>query len=143
MKAWIVRFVVLAMLGALVIYFMGEPQRHRKRADRVAGKAALLKAMQLQERFLKEKQLYADQTQLAAAIGISSGTTIYSGENPGAAAGSNYTIAVELSADRRSFTLTASPLPPFTDSECGTFTLTSNSVRSWATAPDNDKACRW
>jgi len=123
---------VVVVISILVAVAYPSYQDYVRKGKRAEGKGALLRASQVSERFFSDQNRYANQTELAAAMGVTAGTTIYSGENPNTAANASYTITVALGAGNTSYTLTATPNAPFTDTGatgCGNLTLTSAGVR--------------
>jgi type IV pilus assembly protein PilE len=127
--------IVVAVMAIIVSVALPSYQSHVRKGKRAEGKAALLRGAQYEERFFSDNVRYATQAELAAAYGVTSGTTIYSGENPNTSTGT-YTVTVALGAGNTSFTLTATPNAPHADTECGNLTLTSTGVRNQTgTAP--------
>jgi type IV pilus assembly protein PilE len=130
--------VVVAILAAIAY---PSYQEHVAKSRRAEGKSALLKAAQVQERFFTDKNRYATLAELAPASGVTSGTTIYSGENPNVP--SYYTITLTPATPTTTFTLTAEPNPTtFPDPKCGNFTLTNTGLRGWSSGT-NPNLCRW
>lgn len=126
---------VIVVIGILIAIGFPSYQEHVRKGKRAEGKAALLRAAQLQERFFSDNNQYATQAQLAAAFGAAG--AIYSGDNPNSTAGA-YTVTVALGAGNTSHTLTATPNGGHTDPNCGNLTLTSAGVRGRSgTAPMN------
>ena len=129
----IVAVVIVAIL-AKVAYPIYQDQVNRSR--RAEGKAALLKAAQLQERnyvngdpnVANSPPTYVTSAVLAQLFGLANNATIYSGENPGSAQGW-YTITVAAPTPTCAladcFVLTATPNASrnFTDADCGALTL--------------------
>lgn len=131
----IVAVVVVAIL-ARIAYPIYQDQVNRSR--RAEGKAALLKAAQLQERnyvngdpnVANSAPTYVTSAVLAQLFGLANNATIYSGENPSSAQGW-YTITVDAAAAGCAladcFVLRATPNASrnFADAECGALTLDS------------------
>ena len=143
----IVAVVIVAIL-ARIAYPVYQDQVNRAR--RAEGKAALLKAAQLQERnytngdpnVANSSPRYVDSGVLAQLFGLANGAVIYSGENPGTATGW-YTITVDawpnagcniaaLAGQEQCFQLRATPnaARSFVDAECGELTLDSAGRRT-------------
>lgn len=140
--------IAVVIIGILAAVAYPSYQDSINKSRRAEGKSALLKAAQVQERFFTDQNRYANQAELAPASGVTSGTTISSGENPNVAG--YYTVAVALGGPggNTAFTLTATPTTAFpnemsgTAPRCGEFTLTSTGVRGWSTGT-NPNLCRW
>jgi len=123
--------ITVVVIGILVAVGFPTYQDQVRKGKRAEGKAALLKAAQLQERFFSDNNQYATQAQLAQAFGAAT-ATIYSGENPSLVSGA-YTITVALAGVNNTWhMLTATPNPAsgHTDPQCGNLELTSAGVRS-------------
>ena len=140
--------VMVAVLVVAILAAVAYPsyQEHLTRSKRAEGKAALLKAAQLQERnYLNgdpnnadanRPPTYVDTAGLARLFGLAAADTIYSGERPEANTGW-YTISVDVPAGgtgcttnlTECFQVRATPnnAAPrnFSDGGCNQFTLDS------------------
>jgi len=152
---------VIAILAAIAYPSYMEHVRKGKRAE---GKAGLLKAAQVLERWYSDNNSYGTtpappaiptSIDLAPLFGLAAGATVYSGENAGDAT-SSYRVAAAVGACgdlRGCFLLTATPNAPFADADCGNLTLTNTGVRCWSTSgtpaatctpsPANSAKCKW
>lgn len=123
--------VVVVILSLLVTIAFPGYLEHVRKGKRAEGRAALLKAAQLQERYFTDNNRYADSASnpsFQSLFGQACPYPVYSGEDC-ANAGSAYTVAVALGAGNTSFTLTAAPNAGHTDADCGNLTLDSAGVR--------------
>ena len=121
-----VALVVVAILAAIAYPSYNEFTARAKRAE---GKAALLKAAQLQERWYTINNQYS--TTIGPLFGLGAGA-VYSGENPALTSGW-YVLSVVVPAGNQTYTLTATPnnLTSFsTDAKCGNLTLDSTGTRN-------------
>ena len=121
--------IVVAVIAIITAVAYPSYQDHIRKARRAEGKTALLKALQLEERFYTAEQTYT--LNLVPLFGAS-GTAVMSGENP---ATGNYTITAEQDPDvgndlRMGVLLKATPAAPFSDVECGVLTITSTGTRT-------------
>jgi type IV pilus assembly protein PilE len=120
--------VILALLAVIAFPSYQEQVRKGKRAE---GKAALLRAAQLQERSFTDNNRYADSASnpsFQSLMGQACPYPVFSAENCADASGA-YRITVALGAGNTSFTLTATPNGGHTDASCGNLTLDSSGVR--------------
>jgi type IV pilus assembly protein PilE len=144
--------VVVAILAAIAY---PSYQEHLAKSRRAEGKAGLLKAAQVLERFYTDRQNYGNtpappaaptSIDLAPLFGLAAGAVVYSGENPADVRG-YYTITAAAPTGLcplvSCFSLTATPNAPFTDPDCGFFTLTSTGLRNWEKTPALPNKCRW
>src|SRR5262245_15044350 len=141
---------VIAILGAIAY---PSYQEHLRKSRRAEGKGALLKAAQVLERWYTDRNTYGNSPvppaaptsiDIALLNAMAAGATVYSGENPADNRG-YYTISAAVCAGgalNTCFTLTAAPNAPFTDPQCGNFTLSNTGVRGWSTGT-NANVCRW
>ena len=126
-----IALAVIALLAAIALPSYQESVLRGKRAE---AKTALLRTMQLQERFYTTRNTYT--TTLGDLYGVT-GATVGSAEN---AVSGFYTIAA--AADplglTQGYTLTATPGNPngatsgerdFADPKCGNLTLTSTGIK--------------
>lgn len=132
--------VVVVVVAVLAAVAYPSYMDHVRKAKRAEGKAALLKAAQLEERNYSNSATYTTDlvTLFAATTAV-----VYSGENPSDPK-SSYTITAVGCPIAACFTLTATPNAPFTDPICGNFTLSSTGTRgsNSGTASGTD-TCKW
>jgi type IV pilus assembly protein PilE len=123
--------LVIALLSAVAFPAYHDQVRKSKRAE---GKAALLKAAQLQERFYTANGTYT--TDLATLFGTTG--TVRSGEDP---TRGNYDLTVAAAATgglQQGYILTATPNTDratgggFDDLDCNVLTLSSTGVRTYS-----------
>ena len=140
--------LMIAVAVVAIIIAVGLPsyQDQVLKTKRAEGKAALLKAAQLQERFYSSTQLgtakYASD--LSELFGLPAGSTVRSGENPTLG---NYTLTVAAFGGslEEGFLLTATPNNvratggSLVDPECGDLTLTSTGVRAFTGTGTKDR----
>ena len=146
--------IVVVVVGILSAVAYPSYRDYVIKGKRAEGKAALLKAAQMQERYYSDKATYL--ADLAPLFGLAAGATVYSSENPSnpgkdnvAGTGSAaYTIAAAAPTGgcpiNACFSLIATPRAPHDDPVCGKFTLTSTGTRAAieGSASTSDK-CRW
>ena len=102
--------IVVAIIGILATIAYPSYTEYVTRSKRADGKAALLKVQ------LAEEKWRANHTTYTTELGNT-------GLNLGTASPDNYyTIAIP-SANATTYTVTAAPLSPHTDSTCGTFAV--------------------
>jgi len=123
--------IVVAIIGLLAGIGVPTYREYVNKSKRAEGKAALTAAAARLERYYSLNNCYPSSacgspaaTDSASALTVA-GIQGFSGEN---AAKANYNISVTFVA--QTFTLTATPKSPFTDSKCGNMTL-SNTGRKW------------
>lgn len=148
--------LMIAVLVVAILAAIAYPsyQDHLRKARRAEGKTGLLKAAQVLERFYTDRQNYGNTPappaapaliDLAPLSGLAAGAVVFSGENPADTRGFYQVTAAAPTAACplvSCFLLTAAPNAPFTDPECGNFTLTSTGLRNW-TSGTNPNVCRW
>lgn len=100
--------IVVAVIGILSAIAVPAYSEYVKKGKRSDAKAALLKAQIAQEKYR------ANHTQYGTIDDIGISDTSPDG---------NYTIADVGTADETTYTISAEPLSPFSDSECGTFAI--------------------
>lgn len=132
--------IAVVIIGLLAAVAFPSYQEHTRSARRGEGKAALLKAAQLQERIyitgepgFTNPATYSNNTRLPVLFGLAAGATVYSGENPQLNTGA-YTITVDAldaacTTYQQCFVLRATPNGSHTDPKCGVLTLSSAGVR--------------
>jgi type IV pilus assembly protein PilE len=131
--------IVVAVVGILTAIALPSYQEHVRRSKRAEGKAALLKAAQLQERIyitgipgVIAPATYVDDTNLWRLFGFAASAPVYSGEDATVTT-APYRIRVDAPPcgnAQQCFQLRAVPNgTTFTDPKCGDLTLTSTGVR--------------
>ena len=139
--------IVVVVVGILSAVAYPSYRDYVMKGKRAEGKAALLKAAQMQERYYSDKATYL--ADLAPLFGLGAGATVYSSENPSNPGGSAaYTIATEAPTPacpiNACFSLVATPRAPHDDTVCGNFTLTSTGTRaSVGGTKSTTDLCRW
>jgi type IV pilus assembly protein PilE len=130
--------IAVAIVAILVAVGLPSYQEHIRKAKRSEAKAAVLKAMQLQEREYTSTQFYT--TNLAKLFGLADASVVHSGEDPTTG---NYDLTAEavtgasLQEDVR---VTAKPRAGvFADTECESFSLTSTGVRTFTGTGTKEK----
>lgn len=115
--------IVVAVIGVLAAITYPSYKDYVVRSKRSDAKSALLNAQIAQEKYRANSIRYGTLTE----IGVN-----------GTSPDGNYTIAISGTPDATSYTVTATPLSPFTDTGCGTFAVnkdgktTSSSVQTTA-----------
>jgi type IV pilus assembly protein PilE len=122
--------IVVAIIAIITAVAYPSYQDHIRKARRIEGKSALLRAMQLQERAYTANQTY--QTDLGPLFGLAAGAAVRSGEDP---ATGNYDLTAvpdPASGDdlRFSVLIRATPRAPFSDVDCGVLSLTTTGTRT-------------
>lgn len=97
---------------------------HVRKAKRAEGKAALLRAIQLEERAYTSTGTYT--TDLKTLFGSTAAPK--SGEDPNTG---SYELTAAGADLAQGVTITATPAAPFTDADCGVLTLNSSGVRTF------------
>lgn len=131
---------VLCIIGMLALFAYPSYQSHIRKARRTEARAALMQAMQQQERYFTQHNRYAAYSDAATAGSF----PWFSGD---AEAGSAYRITAGGCSGgglQECVMLSATPTASFTDRQCGTLTLNSRGEQtfaglSFAAAPE---ACR-
>lgn len=133
--------VVIGVLASIGLPTYNEQVRKGKRAE---GKAALLKGAQLQERYYTANNAYADSTNFPTLFGLAASASVYShdsGTTQNSDSASPYTITVTAGATgtiASSFQLNAVPNGAFTDSKCGTLSITNTGLKSASSGSVSD-----
>ena len=120
--------IVVAIIAIITAVAYPSYQDHIRKARRTEGKSALLKALQLQERFYTAEQTYT--LNLVPLFGAAA-APVRSGENP---ATGNYTITAVVDPNvgsdlKTGVLLKATPAAPFSDPECGVLSITTTGTR--------------
>lgn len=133
-----IAIVIVALLTTVALPGYLE---HAAKARRAEGRNALLKAAQLQERFYstfvpppgQSTRYAANNAEMMQIFGVTTGGTVYSGENPELATGA-YRIIVQFPAGcvpQSCFQVNAIPNGRHApDTKCGTLTLDSRGART-------------
>ena len=138
--------IAVVIVSLLIVVALPAFQEQIAKGRRAEGKAALLKAMQLQERYYTANGTYAGNDQVPALFGLAAGP-IYSGENP-----NNPESWYVLTADTTGCSpanlnvcvrMVATPRTGYTDANCGTLSLNSAGVRTIAEDAKKDLAYCW
>lgn len=125
--------VVISILAAIALPSYSLYVRKGKRAE---GKAALMKAVQAQERYYTANNTYADSSTFGTLFGLSSGAAVYSrdsGTTPNSDATSPYVLSIAAGATgtiATSFKVVATPQSGFTDPECAIMSITNTGLKS-------------
>ena len=124
--------VTVAVVGILLAIALPAYQEQIRKGRRAEAKTALLKTMQLQERFYTASPNATYSDSVSTLYNIAG--TIYSGENP--AALSWYVITTDITDCGAGETLqtcvrvVATPRAGYVDDNCGVLTLNSRGVRT-------------
>lgn len=114
--------IVVAILGIIAAIAIPNYGAYVKRGHRSEGRAALVDAAALQERY------YSDCNQFAATLGSANNCATNTVNISTSSETGKYTISATTANSNQSFTLTATPT--FTDDECGALTLTQDGTRT-------------
>ena len=121
--------IVVAVIALIVAIAYPSYLEHVTRSKRAQAQAALMKAVQLQERFYTVNGTYATNAQLPGLFGLAAGP-VYSGENPGDEELAWYTLTVDNAGTCTPLSVCvnviATPKAGYTDDNCGI--LTQNTV---------------
>jgi type IV pilus assembly protein PilE len=147
--------IVVAIIAFLSVVAYPSYVEHLRKGKRAEGKAALLKAAQVLERWYSDNNTYGTTPappavpttiDLAPLFALAAGAVVYSGENP-TDNKSSYQITAAPPAVNcplvGCFALIATPNAPFVDADCGNLTLSSVGQRSWTTSPAKPEKCKW
>ena len=126
--------VVVAIIALIVAIAYPSYLEHVARSKRAQAQAAIMKTLQLQERFYTVNGRYATNAQLPTLFGLAAGATVYSGENPGEVELGWYTMSVDTPAGCTDLTVcvnvVATPKAGYTDDNCGTMTQNTVGTRT-------------
>lgn len=126
--------ITVAIVALLTVIALPSYLEHLAKGRRAEGQAALMKALQLQERFYTSNGRYATNAELPSLFGLAA-APVYSGEDPANANG-RYTLTVIADAANNCndnticVTIQAQPTGTWTDPNCGTLTLNSRGLRT-------------
>jgi type IV pilus assembly protein PilE len=122
--------VVVAIIAIIVAIAYPSYLEHVARSKRAQAQAAIMKTLQLQERFYTVNGTYATNAQLPTLFGLGAGASVYSGEDPADAQLGWYIITVDNAGACTPLSVcvnvVATPRPGHTDDNCDT--LTQNTV---------------
>lgn len=104
--------IVVAIIGILAAIAIPAYSNYVLKGKRSDAKAELLKAQVAQEKYRASHVSYGTLIQIG-----SSTTSTYTSP------GGYYTIAISGTPDATTYTVTATPLTPFADADCGTFAV--------------------
>ena len=127
--------IVVAVIGILAAIAFPSYQDQVRKGKRSEGKAALLKAAQLQERYYTANNTYADSSVFPTLFGLATSAAVYSHDSSSGSnndASSPYRITVAAGATgtiASSFTISATPQSGFTDPKCNVLTLTNTGLK--------------
>jgi type IV pilus assembly protein PilE len=122
--------VAIAIIAILAAIALPSYQEHLLKAKRTEGKTALLKALQLEERWYTSNGTYVSD--LGPLFGLGAGVKPKSGEDP---TQGNYELtAAQTDANglQQGVTITATPTGTFSDPWCGVLTINSLGVKTFA-----------
>ncbi|MBV9190455.1 MAG: type IV pilin protein [Betaproteobacteria bacterium] len=117
--------ITVAIVGILGGIAYPSYQAYVKRAYRADARAQILDMAQKQERYYSSNNTYLAIA--APTTAAPAGWQNWAGG--GTMTGRKYDISVTLGAGGTSYTITAAPSNGFTDTSCGTYTMTSANVR--------------
>lgn len=115
--------IVVTLISIFALIALPSYQSYVQRATRAEARAAMLDLAQLEERYLTSNNVYL-QVDAAPAAGPATGWKNFSGND---LASRRYNIGVTIAPG--AFTITATPANGFSDSTCGSLTLTSQNVK--------------
>lgn len=120
--------ITVAIIGILASIAIPAYSSYVIRGKRSDAKAALLSAQLLQEKYRANNTTYGTLAQIGI-IPLTEAQIPTTGQCASATTtvpvspDCNYTIAISGTPDAATYTVTATPLSPFADSECGTFAV--------------------
>jgi type IV pilus assembly protein PilE len=126
--------IVVAVIGVLAAIALPSYQEQVRKGKRAEGKAALLKAANLQERYFTANNTYADSTNFPTLFGLATSAAVYShdGSGPNNDASSPYSITVAAGATTTlasSFVVSAVP-NGFSDPKCATLSISNTGLKA-------------
>lgn len=123
--------IVVAIIALIVTVAYPSYVEHVTRSKRSEAQAALMKAIQLQERFYTVNGEYATNAQLPGLFGLAAGP-VYSGQNAGDITTSWYVITVEETCGARTLcvNLVATPKAGYSDPECDVLSMNTTGARA-------------
>lgn len=133
--------ITVAIIAILVAVALPAYEEQVRKSRRAEGKSALLKTIQLQERFYTASATATYSTDLGPLYGLAAGATVRSAEDPADVNGW-YVLTADI-ADCVPADLTAcvrvvaTPRAGFVDANCGILTINSRGVRTESGARDN------
>jgi type IV pilus assembly protein PilE len=111
--------IVVAIIGILASIAIPAYSEYVIRGKRSDAKAALLNMQLAQEKYRANCPTYATAIGNAMSCVTGNYTLVGSTTSPDG----YYTIAISGTPTATAYTVTATPLPPFADSTCGTFAI--------------------
>lgn len=125
--------IVVAIIALIVTIAYPSYLEHVARSKRAQAQAAIMKTIQLQERFYTVNGTYATNAQLPGLFGLAAGP-VYSGENPADAELGWYTISVDNAGTCTPLSVCvnviATPKAGYADDNCGILTQNTVGLRS-------------
>ena len=134
--------IALAVVALLAAVALPAYTEHVNKGKRAEGQAALMAAIQLQERAYTANGTYTGNANFPTLFGLAATATVYSGQDPGLDLTGRYTLSVVADAANNCNVLTecvtiqAAPVLPFRDDNCGTLTLNTRGLRTESGARD-------
>lgn len=117
--------IVVTLISIFALIAVPSYQSYVQRATRAEARTAMLDLAQLEERYLTSNNVYL-QVDAAPAAGPATGWKNFSGND---LASRKYNVGVAITNFGAAFTITATPANGFSDSTCGSLTLTSQNVK--------------
>jgi len=123
--------IAVAIVGLLAAVALPGYNEHVAKSRRAQGQTALLKAIQLQERFYTANSRYANNAEFATLFGLAGGAAVYSGENPADATTGRYILAVvpQGTCTDLNTCVNVRAIPLVADPKCGVLMLDSRGTR--------------
>lgn len=133
--------IAVAIVAILVAVALPAYEEQVRKSRRAEGKSALLKTIQLQERFYTASATATYSLDLGPLYGLAAGAVVRSAEDPADANGwyvltadTTDCVPADLTACVR---VVATPRAGFVDANCGTLTVNSRGVRTESGVLDN------